>query len=393
MRDWNSQARNREARLARAAPPRPRQAGAGRRCGRPAGSGAGTRRPRLPGGQQPEAGRLPGTRHWLPWTPAGSTICTWCSRCWPCPNISTCSSAASRRKLDFSFSGPQGARLARMVGGRADHGRGHPHLSGAVRPLLRRSDAQGQPGGGAGRRRRRQPLHRPQHRGHAGHRRGDRLQARHRHRPGQRDWSTRCRGSTFPATGSTSSSRAPRPHYIEPLFTRDPAADLRDPGADGDDGHQGHLRRVRGATASTTASASTPRPSSCCCRPTPTRLGLKGKICRHWALNPHPALIPAIEAGFVESVHSFGSEIGMEDYIRARPDVFFTGAGRQPAVQPRPVPGGRALCLRPVHRLDAADRPRRQQLDRDARAHRRLRRRAQHGRRRARAAATPARRG
>ena len=29
-------------------------------------------------------------------------------------------------------------------------------------------------------------------------------------------------------------------------------------------------------------------------------LGLKGKICRHWALNPHPALIPAIEAGFVE---------------------------------------------------------------------------------------------
>jgi malonate decarboxylase alpha subunit len=55
-------------------------------------------------------------------------------------------------------------------------------------------------------------------------------------------------------------------------------------------------------------------------------LGLKGKICRHWALNPHPALIPAIEAGWVESIHSFGSELGMEDYIRARADVFFTGA-------------------------------------------------------------------
>ena len=54
-------------------------------------------------------------------------------------------------------------------------------------------------------------------------------------------------------------------------------------------------------------------------------LGLKGKICKHWALNPHPALIPAIEAGWVESVHSFGSELGMEDYIRARSDVFFTG--------------------------------------------------------------------
>ena len=54
-------------------------------------------------------------------------------------------------------------------------------------------------------------------------------------------------------------------------------------------------------------------------------LGLKGKICRNWALNPHPALIPAIEAGFVENVHSFGSELGMEAYIRARSDVFFTG--------------------------------------------------------------------
>ncbi|WP_425394847.1 malonate decarboxylase subunit alpha [Chondromyces crocatus] len=56
------------------------------------------------------------------------------------------------------------------------------------------------------------------------------------------------------------------------------------------------------------------------------RLGLRGKICRNWALNPHPTLIPAIESGWVESVHCFGSEVGMEDYVRARPDVFFTGA-------------------------------------------------------------------
>lgn len=54
-------------------------------------------------------------------------------------------------------------------------------------------------------------------------------------------------------------------------------------------------------------------------------LGLKGKICRNWALNPHPTLIPAIESGWVESVHSFGSEVGMEKYVAARPDVFFTG--------------------------------------------------------------------
>jgi len=54
-------------------------------------------------------------------------------------------------------------------------------------------------------------------------------------------------------------------------------------------------------------------------------LGLKRRICRNWALNPHPTLIPAIESGWVESVHCFGSEVGMEDYIRARPDVFFVG--------------------------------------------------------------------
>src|ERR1700678_4004273 len=54
-------------------------------------------------------------------------------------------------------------------------------------------------------------------------------------------------------------------------------------------------------------------------------LGLRGKICEHWALNPHPTLIPAIESGWVKTVHCFGSEVGMDDYTRARPDIFFTG--------------------------------------------------------------------
>ena len=54
-------------------------------------------------------------------------------------------------------------------------------------------------------------------------------------------------------------------------------------------------------------------------------LGLKGRICRNWILNPHPTLIPAIESGWVESVHCFGGEVGMEEYVRARPDVFFVG--------------------------------------------------------------------
>jgi malonate decarboxylase alpha subunit len=55
------------------------------------------------------------------------------------------------------------------------------------------------------------------------------------------------------------------------------------------------------------------------------KLGLRGKICRNWVLNPHPTLIPAIESGWVESVVCFGSEVGMADYTRAHPDVFFTG--------------------------------------------------------------------
>lgn len=54
-------------------------------------------------------------------------------------------------------------------------------------------------------------------------------------------------------------------------------------------------------------------------------LGLRGKICLHWALNPHPTMIPAIESGWVSSIYCFGSEVGMEKYVAARPDIFFTG--------------------------------------------------------------------
>jgi malonate decarboxylase alpha subunit len=54
-------------------------------------------------------------------------------------------------------------------------------------------------------------------------------------------------------------------------------------------------------------------------------LGLRGKICEHWALNPHPTMIPAIESGWVKSIHCFGSEVGMDGYVAARPDIFFLG--------------------------------------------------------------------
>ncbi|EOA04136.1 malonate decarboxylase subunit alpha [Herbaspirillum sp. BH-1] len=118
--------------------------------------------------------------------------------------------------------------------------------------------------------------------------------------------------------------QAPTPHYIEPLFTRDPAqiseiqvlmAMMAIKGIYAEYG----VQRLNHGIGFDTAAIELILPTYA------ESLGLRGKICKHWALNPHPALIPAIEAGFVESIHSFGSELGMEDYIRARPDVFFVG--------------------------------------------------------------------
>ncbi len=118
--------------------------------------------------------------------------------------------------------------------------------------------------------------------------------------------------------------QSPTPYYIEPLFTRDPAliseiqvlmAMMAIKGIYA----EYEIERLNHGIGFDTAAIELLLPTYA------ASLGLKGKIARHWALNPHPALIPAIEAGFVESVHSFGSELGMENYIRARPDVFFVG--------------------------------------------------------------------
>ena len=55
------------------------------------------------------------------------------------------------------------------------------------------------------------------------------------------------------------------------------------------------------------------------------QLGLKGKICTNWMLNPHPTLIPAIESGWVDSVLVPGGELGMEAYTAAHPNIFPLG--------------------------------------------------------------------
>ncbi len=135
--------------------------------------------------------------------------------------------------------------------------------------------------------------------------------------------------------------QAPTPYYIEPLFTRDPAqiseiqvlmAMLAIKGIYA----EYQVERLNHGIGFDTAAIELLLPTYA------ASLGLKGKIARHWALNPHPALIPAIEAGFVESVHSFGSEMGMEDYIRARPDIFFVGPDGS-------MRSNRALCQAAGH--------------------------------------------
>lgn len=117
---------------------------------------------------------------------------------------------------------------------------------------------------------------------------------------------------------------APRPNYIEPLFTRDPAQitevqilmammvlkGIYEP-------YQ--IKRLNHGIGFNTAAIELLLPTY------GAELNLKGKVCTNWALNPHPTMIPAIESGFVESIHSFGSEVGMDDYIESRSDVFFTG--------------------------------------------------------------------
>ncbi len=118
--------------------------------------------------------------------------------------------------------------------------------------------------------------------------------------------------------------RSPKPFYVEPLFTRDPAqvtethiltAMMAIRGIYEEYG----VRRLNHGIGFNTAAIELLLPTYA------GKLGLKGRIATHFALNPHPTLIPAIESGWVEQIHSFGSEVGMDAYMRARPDIYFTG--------------------------------------------------------------------
>ena len=228
------------------------------------------------------------------------------------------------KRLDFSFSGPQGARLANLVAeGRIEIGAIHTYLELFGRyfidltPQVALVAAQ------------------------AADRHGNLYSG-----PNTEDTPVIVEATAFrsgiviaqvneivdtlprvdiPADWVDFVSQAPRPNHIEPLFTRDPAqiseiqvlmAMMAIKGIYAEYG----VQRLNHGIGFDTAAIELLLPTYA------QSLGLKGKIGSHWALNPHPALIPAIESGFVRSVHSFGSELGMEKYIQARPDVFFTGA-------------------------------------------------------------------
>jgi malonate decarboxylase alpha subunit len=117
---------------------------------------------------------------------------------------------------------------------------------------------------------------------------------------------------------------APRPYYIEPIFTRDPAAitevQIRMAMMVIRGIYEKYgVARLNHGIGFDTAAIELILPTYA------ESLGLRGKICRYMSVNPCPTLIPAIESGFVEGIHCAGSELGMERYVSERSDVFFTG--------------------------------------------------------------------
>src|SRR5258706_5844144 len=130
--------------------------------------------------------------------------------------------------------------------------------------------------------------------------------------------------------------KSDKPFYVEPLFTRDPGAIAESQILTAMLAIAGiyapyHVKRLNHGIGFNTAAIELLLPTY------GERLGLKGKVASHWAVNPHPTLIPAIESGWVEQIHSFGSEVGMDNYIRARSDVYFTGSDGS-------LRSNRALC-------------------------------------------------
>src|SRR5688572_12946094 len=100
--------------------------------------------------------------------------------------------------------------------------------------------------------------------------------------------------------------QAPRPYQIEPLFTRDPAQITETQILMAMMVIRGiyapyRIARLNHGIGFDTAAIELLLPTY------GEALGLRGTICRQMSVNPCPTLIPAIESGFVESIHCAGS--------------------------------------------------------------------------------------
>lgn len=118
--------------------------------------------------------------------------------------------------------------------------------------------------------------------------------------------------------------QADQPYQLEPLFTRDPQNITELQILMGMMAIRGiyekhNVQTVNHGVGFNTAAIELLLPTY------GEQLGLKGKVVPNWEVNPTPTLIPAIESGWVQTIHSFGGEVGMENYIAHRPDIFFVG--------------------------------------------------------------------
>ena len=108
----------------------------------------------------------------------------------------------------------------------------------------------------------------------------------------------------FPGDWISFVVQAPKPHYIEPIFTRDPAliteiqilmAMMVIKGIYMPYG----INRLNHGIGFDTAAIELILPTY------GNSLGLKGKICQYMSVNPCPTLIPAIESGFIKNIHCY----------------------------------------------------------------------------------------
>ncbi len=171
---------------------------------------------------------------------------------------------------------------------------------------------------------------------------------------------------------------ADKPFYIEPLFTRDPRhikpvhvlmAMMAIRGI-----YEKHnVQSLNHGIGFNTAAIELILPTY------GESLGLKGKICRNWTLNPHPTLIPAIESGWVAKRALLRHRAGHGELHRRTAGCVLHRPRRLPALQPDVLPTGWPIRGGPVYRCHFASRRRRALLHRDPWPSRRFWRRAEHG--------------